>query len=253
MLDAIFFKGVKSLGIKRAHGLVEKERTLSRLMHSIRADSGYEVNRNFMTDIYRACLVFRHQSVFDMDSGKAVHLSPFDPAQIAMLPRGVVPTGPDGEPDLSFLGTNHSEQIIRGIAIGEVNPFSLERYAVALDDTQNAVLTPSVGQKESRRPEAIVPASKRSKQYVPHRSIQAFKNRFASEKKICSVQNASSGEHTTRTEFAVFARSLARNVLWSVERHRDPGEPRFNVRIVPLLQAFENAAVYYACALRELL
>lgn len=165
-----FFEGVKNMGIKRAHGLVKKQRTLSRLLHSIRADLRYGVTREFMTDFYRACLVFRHQSVLDMDSGKAVHLATFDPARIAMLPSGVIPTGPDGEPDLSFLGTHHSETTMQGIARGEVNPFSLERYAVALDDIRSPADIPSRNNSRNNTPRSLSALRNLSRNQTPVKS-----------------------------------------------------------------------------------
>ena len=128
-----FFEGVKNLGMKRAHALVKKCRTLSRLLHSIRADQRYPVEKNFMVDFYRACLVFRHQTVFDLTNGKAVHFSEFEEAYAAMLPSGIVPRSEDGTYDLNFLGRKHDDIIMKRIAEGYVDPKSLEEYSKPRD------------------------------------------------------------------------------------------------------------------------
>ncbi len=92
-----------------------------------------------MTEFYRACLVFRHQTIFEMSSGKAAHLSVFDPARIAMLPSGIIPTGSDGEPDLSFLGAQHSDSVMQGIAKGLIHPTSLKEYLDPLDAVERPI------------------------------------------------------------------------------------------------------------------
>ncbi len=124
-----FFEGVRNLGMKKSHSLVKKCRTLPRLLHSIRADQRYRVGKGFMTDFYRACLVFRHQTVFDTVNGKAVHFSEFEQAYAAMLPDGIVPKSEDGSYDLDFLGKQHSDSIMKKIAEGCINPKTLVEYS----------------------------------------------------------------------------------------------------------------------------
>lgn len=129
-----FFDGVKGLGIRRAHTLVKKHRTLSRLLHAIRTDHRYRVPPAFIRDFYRACLVFRHQTVFDTRDGKAVHLSSVDDAQIAMLPSGIIESVADGSHDLSFLGTQNSDDVMKRVAQGLLHPSSLKEYDDPLDE-----------------------------------------------------------------------------------------------------------------------
>lgn len=134
-----FFPGVRNLGVKRAYILVKKYRTLGRLLNSIRADQRYPVNKTFFTDFYRACLVFRHQTIFDTVNGKASHLSEFGPANIAILPTGIVFKRSNGEHDLDFLGRQHSVALMQNIAKGLIHPQTLKDYSTPLDVIERPV------------------------------------------------------------------------------------------------------------------
>lgn len=129
-----FFKGVHGLGIKKAHTIVKKYRTMSRLIMAIRHQQRrYNVSSSFTTDFARACLVFRHQTVFDMNKLENVHLTEFDNISKAKLPHGVLESLEDGSIDLLFLGSHHEPAVAKKIAEGLIHPRSLEEYSTPLD------------------------------------------------------------------------------------------------------------------------
>lgn len=152
-----FFPGVRNLGVKRAHALVKKHRTITRLVHSIRADHRYPVSKTFVSDFYRACLVFRHQTIFDITNGKAAHLSEFSPAHIANLPSGIVPKMDNGKYDVGFLGHQHTDSIMRRIAKGLIHPKTLKEYSTPLDVVERPIL-----KQRGRDSKAVMSAAAKS-------------------------------------------------------------------------------------------
>lgn len=128
-----FFKGVKTLGIRKAHPLVRRHRTLARITHAIRMNAKYAVKPNFTVDFTRACLVFRHQTVVDMRVWKTVSLRYLDDATISNLPAGVVCKQDDGTPDLNFLGRFLDSTLAKRLAEGFVHPHTLQELTEPLD------------------------------------------------------------------------------------------------------------------------
>lgn len=128
-----FFKGVLGLGIKKAHAMVKKYKTMSCLIQGIRRDSRYKVTPTFTSDFVRACLVFRHQTVYDVNTSSAVHLTEMSESARASLPHGVLTQTENGNYDLSFLGTQHDASIVKKIAEGFVHPKTLQEYPEPLD------------------------------------------------------------------------------------------------------------------------
>lgn len=134
-----FFQGVKGLGIRKAHPIVRRSRTLSRVIHAVRANSKLRVSQTFMVDFTRACLVFRHQTVYDMRMRATISLRELDNRAIATLPDGVVTKFDDGEYDLSFLGRFLDSAVAQRLAEGHIHPRTLKEYSEPLDIVERPI------------------------------------------------------------------------------------------------------------------
>lgn len=128
-----FFKGVLGLGLKKSHTLVKKYRTMGRLIQAIRHDRRYKVTKTFTADFARACLVFRHQTVFDIGKSETVPLRELDAVAKAKIPSGVLVETADGSLDLSFLGALRDPITAKKVAQGYLHPRSLQAYQEPLD------------------------------------------------------------------------------------------------------------------------
>lgn len=128
-----FFKGVHGLGILKAHAIVRKHRTMSRIISAILRDNRYRVSKTFTADFARACLVFRHQTVFNVRTGETVSLRPLSESMLSSLPNGVILKNGDGVSDLSFLGRQLDSSVAKLVAEGCVHPRSLKEYDEPLD------------------------------------------------------------------------------------------------------------------------
>lgn len=197
-----FFKGVPGLGLKKAHSMVKRFRTLKRLIHAIRHDRRYPVQRSFTEDFAKACLVFRHQTVFDLRESKTVPLRELDEVAKAKLPPGVLVETEDATLDLSFLGAHRDSDIAKKVAQGYVHPRSLEEYEDPLDIVERPL-------GEKRRPQS----------YEPARRITSRQKRVAMDIRGFQVQPA-------RSSSSPGSFSLAANL-----RQRLAGSPKtFNPR-----------------------
>lgn len=155
-----FFKGVHGLGILKAHSIVKRFRTLSRIIHAIRCNTKYRVSKTFTADFARACLVFRHQTVFDNRTGETVPLYPLSDSLIASLPDGVILKNDTGAPDLTFLGRHLDRSLAKQVAEGYIHPRTLVEYSEPLDlvqrpltqDRPNPIPTQSVRKPAQCKP-----------------------------------------------------------------------------------------------------
>ncbi|CDF34814.1 unnamed protein product [Chondrus crispus] len=170
-----FFKGVNGLGMKKAHTMVKKYRTMGRLIHAIRHDRRFIVKRSFTEDFARACMVFRHQTVFDLRESKTVPLRELDAIAKAKIPPGVLVETEGETIDWSFLGAHRDPAIAKKIAQGYLHPGSLKEY----DDPLDVVQRP-LGQR--RRPQS----------YTPENQIRSTPKRVAMDIRGFQVQPAKS-------------------------------------------------------------
>lgn len=166
-----FFKGVHGLGIKKAHGLVKRYRTLSQIIRTIQRQPRYKVSSTFAIDFCRACMVFRHQTVYDMNQKRHVYLRELDASKRAIFPKGVLQEGDDGSIDLSFLGVHREPELARRVAEGLVHPYSLQDYEEPLDIVSRPITTAITQLRKSPSP---TPKRKRPipKQLTPTRGFQ---------------------------------------------------------------------------------
>lgn len=136
-----FFPGVSGLGIRKAHALVHRMKKLQRVLHAIRFDAKYQTNSAMPTDVHRACLVFRHQVVFDTTTGVQKHLTPLDASARNGLPADVAPHVEGKGDDFAFLGKIHSVDIAPAISRAAVHPVTLRAYEDPLDAVERPVVS----------------------------------------------------------------------------------------------------------------
>lgn len=147
-----FFSGVPGLGIRKAHTLVKRHSSITRLLYAISRDRRLKVSRTFQADFRRACLVFRHQVVIDYTKGVSVHLREIDEVALAGIPpgSGICELDESGEVDLSFLGRLHDSRISKQIAEGLIHPSSLKEYADPLDVIERPIVSQSPRKQRQR-------------------------------------------------------------------------------------------------------
>lgn len=211
-----FFKGVQGLGVKKSHAVVKRFRTMRRLVLAIRQDRRYKVQKSFAEDFARACLVFRHQTVFDMRSSQHIHLNEFDEEAKAMLPPGVLQSEGDNSIDLSFLGTHRDTDIAKKIAAGLIHPKSLEEYIDPLDVVSRPVTN-------RVRPQSF-PSPPRRRQAQPPESqnVRGFQ--------VQPVSNARRISTSTQASSAMAARYASSMNLRQRLSGRQIGPQTFNPR-----------------------
>lgn len=128
-----FFDGVSGLGIHKAHKLVKRNRDIGRILRVVHHESKYKVAADFADRFHRACLVFRHQTVYDRVSKTARHLNAFDDEARAVVPDHIYRPSPDLPEDLHFIGTLHPPDIAADVSRALRHPVSLEPYSDPLD------------------------------------------------------------------------------------------------------------------------
>lgn len=126
-----FFSGVNGLGLKKGHEIVKRYRRLPRVLNYVKFNRKYNVNDAFATNFYRACLVFRHQTVYDCETKSLTHLKSLDAIDRNDIPPAVF--GQNGD-DYDFLGPIINTSIAQKVAESCIHPFTLEEYDMPLDD-----------------------------------------------------------------------------------------------------------------------
>jgi exonuclease 1 len=134
-----FFPGVQGLGIRKAHTLVKRSRTVARVLQVVRFDPKYSVPSEFVELFYRASLVFKHQTVYDCNTHRNVHLYPLDATARASIPESVLKPCSESPEDLAFLGSFHDAATASQLARGEMNPRTLKAYADPLDVVERPI------------------------------------------------------------------------------------------------------------------
>ena len=127
-----FLPNLKGIGPKKAHALMKRFRHFVRAVKHLRYN-GTHVPRSYEDDFHCALLVFKHQRVWDSEAGELRHLEPIPEGGLAIsLERSAdsaaVAKVPADSVELDFLGAHIDGEVARGIAVGDVNPHTLEPY-----------------------------------------------------------------------------------------------------------------------------
>ncbi|KAG8917139.1 Rad2 nuclease, partial [Tulasnella sp. 417] len=113
-----YLPSITGLGIKTAHKLMRKYKTVEKVLQYIRLESNMKVPAGYLDAFRVAQLPFLYQRVFDPRSGTVVHLNPLEDCIEWDETRD------------AYVGTHLDTDIARGIADGSVNPITME----AMDD-----------------------------------------------------------------------------------------------------------------------
>ncbi|PRP87821.1 exonuclease 1-like [Planoprotostelium fungivorum] len=113
-----YLPSVPGMGIKKAHDLVKKFRSIDRVIGHMRSHGKLSavVPADYEEKFRRADLTFQHQRVWDPLNGVLTRLQP--------LPDWL----DDENMDLSFMGGEVEHEVAVGIATGKVNPRTGESY-----------------------------------------------------------------------------------------------------------------------------
>jgi len=127
-----FLPNLKGIGPKKAHALMKRFRHFVRAVKHLRYN-GTHVPRGYEDDFHCALLVFKHQRVWDSEAGELRHLEPIPEGGLSIsLERradsAAVAKVPTDSVELDFLGALIDSEVARAIAVGDVNPHTLEPY-----------------------------------------------------------------------------------------------------------------------------
>ena len=111
-----FLPKIEGIGIKKAHDHVKRLKTYPNFIRRLRY-SGFNVPKNYEEDFGRALMVFRHQTVWDPEGTRLVHLEPV-PQDFSNCPE-----------DLAFLGPHYDNRTARRVVTAEVDPSTFARFA----------------------------------------------------------------------------------------------------------------------------
>lgn len=109
-----YLPSITGLGIKTAHKLMRKYKTVEKVLQYIRLESNMKVPAGYLDAFRVAQLPFLYQRVFDPRSGAVVHLNPLEDCIEWDETRD------------AYVGTHLDADIARGIADGSVNPITME-------------------------------------------------------------------------------------------------------------------------------
>ncbi|KAH8727139.1 exodeoxyribonuclease 1 [Phaeosphaeriaceae sp. PMI808] len=103
-----YLPGIGGLGLKTAHRMLRKHKTVDRLVKAAQFDGKFKVPAGFMADFDQAEKTFLYQWVFCPNAKKLVHLTPLaDGVDIANMP---------------FLGEEVPAHVAMGVARGDLYP-----------------------------------------------------------------------------------------------------------------------------------
>ncbi|KAF8472832.1 PIN domain-like protein [Kalaharituber pfeilii] len=125
-----YLENIPRMGLKTAHRLIRKHRTIDRIIRAIRFDAQYNVPIDYLENFRRADLTFQHQRVY-----------------CPIAKRMVMCTEPQSsltDEELIFIGPEIEEEIAQKVASGELHPMTKEPLilGVAKDITKASWASP---------------------------------------------------------------------------------------------------------------
>ncbi|XP_044461272.1 exonuclease 1 [Mangifera indica] len=139
-----YLQSLPGMGLKRAHALISKFKSYEKVIKHLKY-STVSVPPSHEESFKKALLTFQHQRVYDPITDNIVHLSDISGSN---------------DDDLDFLGPLIPQHIAKGIAQGDLDPFTQMPFQVASDSSQ-LVLDKSSHHKNFR------PKSERKKLDLP--------------------------------------------------------------------------------------
>ncbi|KAA8498246.1 Exonuclease 1 [Porphyridium purpureum] len=150
MAGCDFFSGIPGLGVTKAAAFVRKYQRIERILHVLRTCGSYKLPPDFELAFRRACMIFRHQRVFDAAAGQTVLLAPIEQSLGQLLMESELEQG------LDFLGPHIDASVAQAIARGELNPLTRQPWTpLTVNISKNPAESTTV--KEIPRPSASTP------------------------------------------------------------------------------------------------
>lgn len=118
-----YLPGIGYMGLKRAHRMLRKHKTVERVVRAAQFDLQFTVPQGYLESFYQAERTFLHQWVFCPVRNEVVHLTELEP-------------GMDVK-DLPFIGPHVASDIAIGVANGNLNPHTKQPMVVNAVDRRN--------------------------------------------------------------------------------------------------------------------
>ncbi|KAG6551633.1 hypothetical protein Mapa_006712 [Marchantia paleacea] len=123
MAGCDFLPSIPGIGVKRAHALLAKYRSIPRVLSKLKFEKPTVFPENYITGFSQAKAIFSHARVYDLEERLLVLLNP--------LPEELLE---EFEGDTDFLGPELPQSRAKAIAEGRLDPITMEAF--------NSVLSP---------------------------------------------------------------------------------------------------------------
>lgn len=132
-----YLTNIKSMGLKTAHGLVRRYKSMDRLLQALRFDGKFSVPRGYLEEFENAERTFLYQWVFCPMEQKLVNCTE--------VPEDVSPES------LPFIGQCVDTQIAIGVSRGDLHPHTKQRIALLETprETPRTSLSRTVGKENA--------------------------------------------------------------------------------------------------------
>ena len=131
-----FLPNVRGIGIKKAHGLVTKHRTIKATLAVMHGDKKINMPEGYDANFQRAFWTFRHARVYDPQLRQLRPLNPMPP-ELA-----------DEHEDTSFLGAMMDAATAVEIAEGRLDPITRQPFVIPPSPQKQRGWVPSVGRHQ---------------------------------------------------------------------------------------------------------
>ncbi|KAL1192576.1 Exonuclease 1 [Cardamine amara subsp. amara] len=139
-----YLQSLPGMGLKRAHALITKFKSYDRVIKHLKY-STVSVPPLYEESFKKAVLTFKHQRVYDPKTEDVIHLSDISDNL--------------GE-DADFVGPSMPQHIAKGIALGQLDPFTQLPF-------QAESVTPKLAVDDSFRPKSFKPETMKKKLDLP--------------------------------------------------------------------------------------
>ncbi|BBN12518.1 exonuclease 1 [Marchantia polymorpha subsp. ruderalis] len=117
MAGCDFLPSIPGIGVKRAHALLAKYRSIPRVLSKLKMEKPKVFPENYMSDFSQAKAIFSHARVYDREERSLVLLNPLSEELLEEF---------DGDTD--FLGPGLPQSRAKAIAEGRLDPITMEAF-----------------------------------------------------------------------------------------------------------------------------
>jgi exonuclease 1 len=128
-----YLPNISKMGLKTAHRLVRKHKTIERIIRALQFDGQFKVPNDYLQSFNQAELTFLHQWVFDPQAKKTTNLHPI--------------SGTSSWESMPFIGEPLEDEIAAAVARGDLNPHT--KLPIVLNRPHTGPIRP-IGQRSRR-------------------------------------------------------------------------------------------------------